>query len=328
MTAPQSMKILKASAGLDQGNVLAGLLGDGFEIREYDPRRALADQVADIEAMLLRDVPVDRTVIDAAPQLRLLQRYGSHIHDVDISYARARGIHVARVPPDATGSNRQVAEHALFLMLAVAKRYRLCQEALAARRVGWPKTFALTGRTLGLVGVGATGRELARLARGMDMRVIAIKRTPDPGLREALGLDWLCGMPALPKLLGESDFVSIHLPLDETTRGFFNDRLFSLMKRGSILINIARGPIVEYDALMAALDGGILAGAGLDVFWEEPIAPDDRLLADSRVVATPHMAAQSFESQYKLAEVVANNILRVRDQLVPLYAVEADGTDG
>jgi phosphoglycerate dehydrogenase-like enzyme len=218
---------------------------------------------------------------------------------------------VARIPPDATGSNRQVAEHALFLMLAVAKQYPAAREAIKTNKVGWPKTISLVGKTLGMVGLGKTGEELAVLARGMGMRTIAVKRTLDDDLARRLGIDWLRSMESLPGLLAESDFVSIHLPLEPATVGFFNEACFSQMKRGSILVNIARGPIVNREALIKALGSGHIAGAGLDVLWQEPIDPNDEILSFQNVVATPHIAAQSSESQEKLAALVADNIKRV-----------------
>jgi phosphoglycerate dehydrogenase-like enzyme len=313
--------VLKAAAGLDQGNLLQAKLGAGFAVREYDPASALRDQVADVEAMLLRDVPVPAEVIDAAPKLRLLQRYGQHFSGVDIAHALSRGIHVARIPPEATGSNRQVAEHTLFLLLAVAKRYGAARTALATRRVGWPKTVALVGKTLGMIGVGKTGEELARLAVGFGMKVIAVKRTPDEALARALGMGWMRGMAAQEDLLAQSDVVSIHLPLEPATVGYFGRAAFAAMKPGAILLNIARGPIVDRAALLEALASGRLAGAGLDVLWDEPIDPADPLLRLENVVVTPHIAAQSSETQEVLAELVAQNILAVARGEAPRFAL-------
>jgi phosphoglycerate dehydrogenase-like enzyme len=313
--------VLKAAAGLDQGNLLQEKLGAGFEVREYDAARALRDQVADVHAMLLRDVPVPAEVIDAAPKLKLLQRYGQHFSGVDIAYALRRGVHVARIPPDATGSNRQVAEHTMFLLLAVAKRYGQARAALATRRVGWPKTVALVGKTLGMIGVGKTGEELARLAVGFGMKVIGVKRAPDDALAERLGMAWIRGMKAQAELLAASDVVSIHLPLEPATVGYFGAAAFNAMKPGAILLNIARGPIVDREALLAALASGRLAGAGLDVLWDEPIDPADPLLALDNVVVTPHIAAQSSETQDVLAVLVAQNILAVARGEAPRFAV-------
>jgi phosphoglycerate dehydrogenase-like enzyme len=316
-----STVVLKAASGLDQGNLLQARLGAGFEVREYDPARPLREQVADVHVMLLRDVPVPAEVIDAAPRLKLLQRYGQHFSGVDIAHALARRIHVARIPPEATGSNRQVAEHTMFLLLAVAKRYRQASAAIRERRVGWPKTIALLGKTLGMIGVGKTGEELARLAAGFGMKVVGVKRTPDAALAQRLGMQWIRGMDAQAELLAVSDVVSIHLPLEPATIGYFGAAAFAAMRPGAILLNIARGPIVDKVALLDALASGRLGGAGLDVLWEEPIDPDDPLLACDNVVVTPHIAAQSAESQDVLAALVAENILAVARGEAPRFAV-------
>jgi len=313
--------VLKAAVGLDQENLLQAKLGTAFEVREYDPARALGDQVADVEVMILRDVPVPAAVIDAAPRLKLLQRYGQHISGVDIAHALQRGIHVARIPPDATGSNRQVAEHAMFLLLAVAKRYGRVRSAIQQRRVGWPKTVALTGKTLGMIGVGKTGEELARLATGFGMKVIGVKRTEDEALAKRLGMEWIRGMSEQGRLLAISDVVSLHLPLEPATVGFFGKAAFAAMKPGAILLNIARGPIVDRAALLEVLSSGRLAGAGLDVLWDEPIDPADPLLQYENVVVTPHIAAQSSETQEVLASLVAENILAVARGGAPRFAL-------
>ena len=313
--------VLKAARGLDQEDLLSAMLGPEFEVREFDSSLPLVDQVADVHAMLVRDVAVTAAVIDAAPKLRLLQRYGQHISGVDIEHALARGILVARIPSEATGSHRQVAEHAFFLLLAVAKQYGAARTSIENRRIGWPKTLALVGKTLGMVGVGNTGSELARLAGGFGMKVLGVKRTGDDAMAKRLGMDWLRDMRSLPELLGVSDVVSIHLPLEPSTVDFFGPSCFAAMKRGAILINIARGPIVHRGALLEALGSGRLAGAGLDVLWDEPIDPVDPLLGFSNVVVTPHIAAQSYETQMTLAALVAENIRRVARGEVPRFAL-------
>jgi len=318
------MKILKVAPGLDPKNVLGQVLGPDFEIADYDPARPLVEQVAEAEVLLLRDVPVPAEVIDAAPKLKLLQRYGQHVVGVDIRHAAAKGIPVARVPAEITGSDRMVAEHAMFLMLALAKRYKEAAAAVAAGELGLPRTYGLEGKTLGLIGVGRIGSHLARLARGFAMSVIAVKRTPDPGLADVLGLDFLGDTSHQEEVLGRADFVSIHLPLVPATVKSFGRRQFERMKPGSYLINIARGRIIDKAALYDALTSGHLAGAGLDVFWVEPIDPDDALLALPNVIATPHIAAPTHETEQLSAQVVAENIRRVASGKPPKYPVSAD----
>lgn len=315
------MRVVKASPGLDPDNLLARRLGADFTVVEFDEARPLRDQVAGAHVLLLRDVPVPAEVIDAAPALKLLQRYGQHLVGVDVGHARRKGIWVARAPVVLTEADHVVAEHAMFFMLALVKRYREGLVSIERGLLGRPVTRSLLGKTLGLVGVGKTGTELARLARGFGMRVIAVKRTADPGLAQELGLDFLGTMDRLDELLGQADFVSIHLPLEAETVGFFGHRELARMKPGGYVINIARGPIIDQDALLAALRSGHLAGAGLDVFAREPIDPGDPLLKLLTVVATPHVAGATEEMQARLAEIVAENIRLVSAGRAPHHQV-------
>lgn len=319
------MKIKKASPGLDQRNRLGEVLGRGFEIEDYDPGRPLEAQVADAEVVLIRDVPVPAAVIDAAPRLKLIQRPGHHIVGVDVDHAGKRGIYVSRFPSQAMGSPaRDVAEHAFFLLLAVAKRYPGSVETLRQRKVGLPKTTRVNGKTLALVGVGNTGRELALLAKGFGMRVVAVKRTPDADMAKELGLDRLVTTEHLHDILAQADFVSVHLPHDPKTVGFLGDAEFAAMKPGAFLINIARGPMVKKSALHDALVSGRLAGAGLDVYWNEPVDPEDPLLSLPNVVATPHIAGDTVDVEQRIAELTAENIRLVSRGEQPRYVVGVD----
>jgi phosphoglycerate dehydrogenase-like enzyme len=318
------MKILKAAPGLDQTNELARLLGPGYEVIEYNPQLSLDEQGSDVEVFLLRDVPVTAAVMDACPKLKLLQRVGHHIVGVDFAHAKRKGIRVANIPAKISYGDRMVAEHALFLLLAIAKRIKDCEAHLSNRTLSKVTTHALTGKTLGLVGLGNTGTELAKMVAGLSMRVMVIKRTIDRQLEHELGLAFMGDMSSLPKVLQEADFVSIHLPLDPTTVGLFGARAFAMMKPGAMLINIARAPIVDKAALYHALSEGRLAGAGLDVFWEEPADPADPLLALPNVVLTPHVAGVTHEVKMNIARATAENIRLVASGKSPNNAVSVE----
>lgn len=315
------MIIVKAAPGLDPENILGQLLGDGFEVIEFDPSRALAEQAKRADVLLLRDVPVTAEVMDAAPYLKLLQRHGQHVVGVDCDHARKKGIHVARAPVVLSAADKVVAEHALFLMLALAKRYPEGLAAIRERALGRPITRTLIGKTLGMVGLGKTGEELARLVAPLGMRVMAVKRSPDPALAKRLGIE-IDTMDGLDHLLGEADYVSVHLPLEPATVGFFDAVRLARMKKGACLINIARGPIVDQNALFDGLRSGRLGGAGLDVFAQEPIDPDDPLLALPNVVVTPHVAGATQEMQQRLAELSAANIRLVAAGQLPLHRMD------
>lgn len=317
------MKIMKTAPGLDPHGYLAEKLGAGHSVVEADFSRPLEAQVADVDVFLTRDVAITASVIDAALRLKLIQRYGHHIVNVDFGHAAKRGVPVARIPSDVSGSNLVVAEHAFFLMMAVAKRMAESQRVLHANRLGRPETALVSGKTLGLVGIGGTGAELARLAKAFGMQVIGSKRNlasldgADAHLDEVMPLD------ELPALLARSHFVSIHLPLNAQTTGFVDAAFFRAMRRDGLFVNVARGEIVVRDALIAALNDGIIAGAGIDVFWDEHAFDFTPLAQVPNLVATPHIAGASVDCLLRLAEAGAENIRRVASGDAPLYRMAA-----
>ena len=324
------MKIKKASPGLDQRNRLGSILGEGFVVEDFDAACPLAEQVGDADVLLVRDLPITREVIDAASKVRLIQRPGDHLPRViDLAHARSKGIPVSRFPSKVQGSPaRDVAEHAFYLLLALAKQQWRARASVKARMAGLPKTMSVHGKTLGLVGLGNTGEALARLAVPFGLRVVAVKRSADDALARELGLTWLGTMDRLPELLAESDFVSLHLPQTPETVDFIGRDELSRMKSGAFLINISRAPMVNRAALAEALQSGHLGGAGLDVWWQEPADPADPLLALRNVVLTPHIAADTTESEMRLAELTAANVQRIARGEAPRYVVGVDVDEG
>jgi phosphoglycerate dehydrogenase-like enzyme len=325
-----NMKIKKASPGLDQRNRLGSILGEGFVVEDFDAACPLAEQVGDADVLLVRDLPITREVIDAASKVRLIQRPGDHLPRViDLAHARSKGIPVSRFPSKVQGSPaRDVAEHAFYLLLALAKQQWLARASVKARKAGLPKTMSVHGKTLGLVGLGNTGEALARLAVPFGLRVVAVKRSAGDALARELGLTWLGTMDRLPELLAESDFVSLHLPQTPETVDFIGRDELSRMKSGAFLINISRAPMVNRAALAEALQSGHLGGAGLDVWWQEPADPADPLLALRNVVLTPHIAADTTESETRLAELTAENVRRIARGEAPRYVVGVDVDEG
>ncbi len=313
--------VKKAGPGLAIENRIEQILGSDFVVEEFDRAKPLARQVNKARVLLVRSMPVTRDVIDAAPLLRLIQRPGVHLEAVDLEYAAARGIFVCNVPANLTHGGEDVAEHVMFLALALAKRYREATESLSAHRVGEPSTQVLRGKILGLVGLGRTGSAVVPMARGFGMRVWAVKRSVNDGMRKAVGLDWLKTPQYLPELLTHSDFVSLHVPLNKETEGLIGPAQLGLMKSSAFIINVARGRVVDRAALLAALREQRLAGAGLDVFWHEPPDPTDPLFALPNVIATPHVANMTQETIETIARVAVDNIRRVRAGLVPEHQV-------
>jgi phosphoglycerate dehydrogenase-like enzyme len=314
-------RVKKAGPSLAIEDMIERVLGAEYVVEEFDPNRSRAQQVSGSHVLLVRSVPVTREVIDAAPRLRLIQRPGVHLEAVDVAYANAREIPVCNVPARLTHGGEDVAEHVMFLALALAKRYREALVSLEGRRIGAPSTHVLRGKILGLVGLGRTGGAVVAMARGFGMRVWAVKRTVKEGMREAMGLEWLQTHDHLPELLRQSDFVSLHVPLNKETQGLIGAAEIALMKPNAFLINVARGSVVDRAALLAALREQRLAGAGLDVFWDEPADPNDPLLALPNVIVTPHVANMTLETIETIARVSAENIRRVQAGLPPEHQI-------
>lgn len=242
---------------------------------------ALAREVA-AHAILSRQGPVDAAAMDASPNLRIVARHGVGVDDVDLAAARARGILVARAP----GSNTTaVAEHTLALILALAKDLRPLGATIAAG--GWRGATGqvrdIAGLPLGLLGFGAIGRAVARLALAFDMRVTACDPLATP-------MDGVAFVPEPAALWPRASVLSLHCPYLPATRHIVNAAAIAALPPGAFVINTARGGLIDETALAAALDQGQLAGAALDVFETEPPAPDDPLRRHPRVLVTPHVA--------------------------------------
>lgn len=236
-------------------------------------------------------------VFRQCPRLRLLSVWGTGTDHIDLAAAAQGGVKVTTTPGVSAIS---IAEHSLALMLAVARRIvRLDADTRAGK---WPRgqVMQLRGKTLGIVGLGAVGREFARLGTGIGMRVIAWTMHPNP----ALGVE----LVSFEELLRSSDVLSIHLRLSPDTRGMIGWPQIEMMKRSAILINTARGAIVDETALVHALESRRIAGAGLDVFDIEPLPPGHPLTALENVVLTPHSAGITPEAVEAGLQMAVQNI--------------------
>ena len=256
----------------------------------------------------------------AAPQLKLVQQYGAGLDTVDIPAATRRGLYVANVPSAGTGNAESVAELSLLFMLALARRYPQAQEALQQRKLGTPFGSALKGRTAAIVGFGGIGQELAKRLRGFEMKVLAVsKRGPKA---QDVPVDFHGPLDALHPVLRQADFVIVAPPLNDETRGMIGQAEYACMKSSTFIINVARGPVLDYDATVTALKDKRIAGAGLDVFWQEPFDPADEIFSYN-VIATPHVGGATDLSLQGIAKKVADNINRVRRGEVPLNCANA-----
>lgn len=273
-----------------------------FTERGADQEAELIRRVADAEVVLniRAHARFTASVLDACERLELISVWGTGTDHVDLAAAKARGVAVMSTP----GVNAHaVAEHTLALMLAVARRIPRLD---AAVRTGqWPRDLLvqLEGKTLGVVGLGAIGSRVAVLARAFGMRVLASTLDDDAGRSAAVGATHV----SLETLLRESDFVSVHLRLSDRTAAYLGREQLALMKPAAFLINTARGRIVDRGALLDALRGSRIGGAGLDVFHDEPLPPGDPLLVLDNVVLTPHDAGSTPEViEHGMARAVQN----------------------
>jgi D-3-phosphoglycerate dehydrogenase / 2-oxoglutarate reductase len=267
---------------------------DGWTVdaRAGRPRAELLKDVADADALLVRSATkVDRELLEAAPRLRIVARAGTGVDNVDLPVASARGVMVTNAP----GANSvSVAEHAFALLLSVARRVPAADAAMKQQR--WEKK-SLTGaelrdKVLGVVGLGRIGQEVAHRARVFGMKIVAHDPFLPPHVAQDMGVELL----DLHDLCARADMITLHLPVTPQTRGLFNAECLSHCKPTAILINTARGELIDAPDLLAALNAGTIGGAGLDVFEQEP--PSDWSLAQHpRVVATPHIAGSTSEAQ-------------------------------
>lgn len=280
--------------------------------------------IPDYEAIVVRSATqVTRDVIEHGYNLKVIARAGAGLDNIDVAAAKEHGIDVVN-SPDA--NTLAVAEHTLGLLLALARRLPRADVSLKAGE--WAKKqllgSGLAGKTLGIVGFGRIGRQVALRAEAFGMRVLVNQRRATP----ELSLDAQVEPVDLDKLLERSDFVSVHVPLNDQTRGLIGAEQLALMKPTAYLINTARGGVVDEDALLEALNDDRIGGAALDVFNQEPPV-DSALVQHERVIATPHIAASTEDAQRTAATTVAEVILeRLGDVepegILPLHVVPLD----
>lgn len=236
------------------------------------------------------------------PDLKFISVCGIGTDAIDLEAARARGITVSNIPGKTAPV---VAEHAFGLMFAAAKRSSWYTNDLRAGRWGMKEGVFLSGKTVGIVGTGNIGTEMARMCKAFGMRVIAYTWNPSQERADRLGVEFV----SLDELMRASDVVSIHLKLTDESRGMIGEREIGLMKPEGILVNVARGPIVDETALVNALNGGRIGGAALDVFEREPLPADSPILQCEQVVLTPHIADMTPEGFDLLNQGVVENTL-------------------
>jgi D-3-phosphoglycerate dehydrogenase len=276
--------------------------------------------VADVEGIILRtNLKVTREIMEAAPKLKIISRTGVGVDNVDVNTATEKGIIVCYTPGVNANS---VAEQTVALIVGVAKQLKLMDKSV--REGNWKiRNAALAmdvdGKTLGLVGVGRIGSLVAQKCRlAFNMRVIAY----DPYVQQLAGVE-MCS--SLEQVVKQADFVSLHVPYTQETHHLVDANLLSVMKPDAVFINTSRGSLVDETALVDVLKKKAIAGAGLDVFEQEPPAKDNPLFAFDNVITTPHSAALSRECELKVALVAAQAIVDYVEGKHPQYVYNQKG---
>lgn len=287
------------------------------------PKKTIIEKAKNIDALatLLSD-KIDAEVFDAAPKLKIVSQLAVGFDNIDIAEATKRGIYVTNTPEVLTDTT---ADFAWALLMAIARRVAEADRYVRTGqwKVGWHPNM-MTGRdvygaTIGIVGAGRIGYAVAKRAKGFDMKILFYDVIPRPEM-EILGAKKV----DIDTLLKESDFVSIHVPLMKETHHLINEQKLRLMKKTAYLINNSRGPVVDEKALYKALKEDWIAGAGLDVFEQEPTPADNPLLKLDNIVVAPHISSASLETRSKMAEMVADNLVAFFEGKKPPNLVNAD----
>jgi len=275
-------------------------------------------EIGDVHGVVMRaNGRVTRRILEHAPLLKVVGRHGTGVDNIDLEAATERGVQVVKTPEASTEA---VAEHTLGLMLALSKK--IVSGHLALRSGHFEARYTLRGRemygrTLGVVGLGRIGRRLAQMCHhALSMPILYYDVRPAPELERELGARRL----ELGEILASAEYISVHVPLLPQTRGLIGEEEFALMRPDTLFFNTSRGPVVDEGALYRALVSGAIAGAGLDVFDQEPTPPDNPLLKLDNVVVTPHMAASTQEAMRKMS-LVAEDLVNVLEGRPPKYPV-------
>lgn len=302
----------------ERADKLREFLPEGFALTHGTARgdAHMKEIIAEADYAIAGQVGVNREVLSAARKLKLLHKWGVGVDNLDLDAAREFGIRIART----TGSNAvPVAEFALGLTLSALRFISYGHAEL--KKGEWRggrlpgETFMLSGKTVGIIGFGAIGQNLARLLKGFGCTILYNKRRPlDAAEEAAIGAKFA----AMPELLAHSDVISLNCPLTPETANLIDREAFKAMKRTAVLVNVARGGVMVEADLIEALNAGEIAGAAMDVFETEPLPPDSPLLKVEKLVVTPHLAAIAADNFAPVVKRMFANMLHVsRGEPVP-----------
>ncbi len=305
------MKVVMTQAiceeGIERLKTQAGCQIDIHVADNPDPNNYL-DEMKDADVLIVRIAKCDSHVISSSPALKVIGRTGVGFDSVDVKKATELGIPVVITPG---ANNRSVAEHAVAMMFALSKN--LYEGQVETANGNWEirgakKAFELEGKTVGIIGLGAIGRETGKICQAIGMKLMGYDPFMTREQVEKLGAEYCSDYK---ELLKNSDIVSVHVPLTEQTRNMIAEKEFVMMRKTALVINCSRGGIINEDDLCAALRTGLIAGAGTDVFCQEPPQPDDPFFHTPNLIISPHSAAQTREAVIKMASMCVDGCLAV-----------------
>ena len=312
------MKILFAAPENAWGGFL-NLIRSELPEHQFDATGGFSiDSLEGYDVLIPTMTRITNEMIAQSDRLKLIQQCGSGLELVDIGAANEKGIWVANVPTGISGNADSVAEIGVYMIIGLSRNVKAMARSLSAKKMGVPQGRALYGRTVGLVGLGGIGQALIKRLKTFDVDLIGIKRIDPQKARDVLGLKWVGTPDELPRLLKQSDFVILCLPVTAESTNLINKHTLSHMKKDAFLINLSRGGLVDRKALEDALASGQIAGAGLDVFWKEPPDPDDPVF-NYNVMTTPHIAGSTDNAMKGIVAQVAANIRRIAEKKEPLH---------
>ncbi|MEJ7642171.1 MAG: NAD(P)-dependent oxidoreductase [Candidatus Nitrosocosmicus sp.] len=302
----------------------------GLVIEFVDYKKPLEPQIADANIIVNGFNNINKSILDLCPELKLVQQSGIGVDSIDVKECTTRGIYVANVPMANAVS---VAEHALFLILYLAKNIKsithkdISLSSISTTNTKYNPTVELQGKTLAIIGLGVTGIEVAKRAKAFGMRVDAITKNPftkTEGSNKKYFVDSINGTDKLQEILAKADIVSIHTPLNNETQNMIGPKELKLMKSSAYLINVSRAHIVNKEALHLALADKEIAGAAFDVYWHETTDPNDKILKLDNFILTPHIAGWTAEAIESITKIISINIERASRGQVPLTIVNQE----
>src|SRR5918912_2977811 len=331
------MKIKLVTRSSDLNEMLLTKLNQiGLTAETIDYKKPILPQIVGTEVIVNGFGIIDKSFIQQCTNLQLIQQTGIGVDNVDIRYCTSKSILVANVP---LANAVSVAEHTLFLILYLAKNVKVKLLAnndknsnnslVFERRVTSTLGSEIQRKVLVIIGLGATGLEVAKRAKSFGMHVIAVTKNPflkKQGIDKAYFVDNIGGPEILSESISRADYVSLHTPLTEETKNMIGAKELALMKKTAYIVNVARAPIVNKEALYMVLSNIKIAGAAFDVFWEEPPDSNDKLLKLNNFLLTPHIAGWTTDSVDAIARIIVNNIERFAQGEIPLTIINTQLT--